>query len=198
MPVSLYLSVSQTGSAGTSVLFNENGDAPGRYDIFQFQMTNHSHPEYRVIGQWTNNLRLNVGNGLIQILSSFPPVCLSDLSLSLSLSVSDLSVSRGQLEDMQWSGGDKLVPDSVCSFPCKSGERKKMVKGVPCCWHCEVRHVPVCLSCLGLAVTRTKLKAGIHTKNKPLSFSLTRLSLSLTCLSLSDLSLSLSDLSLSL
>ncbi|KAF3855843.1 hypothetical protein F7725_016566 [Dissostichus mawsoni] len=23
------------------------------------------------------------------------------------------------------------------SFPCESGERKKMVKGVPCCWHCE-------------------------------------------------------------
>ncbi|XP_068602083.1 glutamate receptor, metabotropic 6a [Brachionichthys hirsutus] len=94
-------SVNFNGSAGTSVLFNENGDAPGRYDIFQFQMTNHSHPGYRVIGQWTNNLRLNV-------------------------------------EDMQWSGGGRSLPDSVCSFPCKSGERKKMVKGVPCCWHCEL------------------------------------------------------------
>ncbi|XP_071333620.1 glutamate receptor, metabotropic 6a [Trachinotus anak] len=93
--------VNFNGSAGTSVLFNENGDAPGRYDIFQFQMTNHSHPGYRVIGQWTNNLRLN-------------------------------------LEEMQWSGGDKSVPDSICSFPCKPGERKKMVKGVPCCWHCEL------------------------------------------------------------
>uniref|UniRef100_A0A3Q2ZN14 Glutamate metabotropic receptor 6 n=1 Tax=Kryptolebias marmoratus TaxID=37003 RepID=A0A3Q2ZN14_KRYMA len=81
------------------VLFNENGDAPGRYDIFQFQMTNHSHPGYHVIGQWTNNLRLN---------------------------------------EMQWSGGDRSVPESVCSFPCKPGERKKMVKGVPCCWHCEL------------------------------------------------------------
>ncbi|PWA19994.1 hypothetical protein CCH79_00019929 [Gambusia affinis] len=93
--------VNFNGSAGTSVLFNENGDAPGRYDIFQFQMTNHSHPGYHVIGQWTNNLRLN-------------------------------------LEEMQWSGGDKSVPESICSFPCKPGERKKMVKGVPCCWHCEV------------------------------------------------------------
>uniref|UniRef100_A0A4W6EMZ3 Glutamate metabotropic receptor 6 n=1 Tax=Lates calcarifer TaxID=8187 RepID=A0A4W6EMZ3_LATCA len=93
--------VNFNGSAGTSVLFNENGDAPGRYDIFQFQMTNHSHPGYRVIGQWTNNLRLN-------------------------------------LEEMQWSGGDKSIPDSICSFPCNPGERKKMVKGVPCCWHCEL------------------------------------------------------------
>ncbi|XP_063320679.1 glutamate receptor, metabotropic 6a isoform X1 [Pelmatolapia mariae] len=93
--------VNFNGSAGTSVLFNENGDAPGRYDIFQFQMTNHSHPGYHVIGQWTNNLRLN-------------------------------------LEEMQWSGGDRSIPESICSFPCKPGERKKMVKGVPCCWHCEL------------------------------------------------------------
>uniref|UniRef100_A0A8C1XAR3 Glutamate receptor, metabotropic 6a n=1 Tax=Cyprinus carpio TaxID=7962 RepID=A0A8C1XAR3_CYPCA len=94
-------SVNFNGSAGTAVLFNENGDAPGRYDIFQYQMTNTSNPGYRVIGQWTNNLRLNV-------------------------------------EEMQWTGGSRQIPDSVCSFPCRSGERKKMVKGVPCCWHCEL------------------------------------------------------------
>uniref|UniRef100_A0A8C2JF07 Glutamate receptor, metabotropic 6a n=1 Tax=Cyprinus carpio TaxID=7962 RepID=A0A8C2JF07_CYPCA len=94
-------SVNFNGSAGTAVLFNENGDAPGRYDIFQYQMTNTTNPGYRVIGQWTNNLRLNV-------------------------------------EEMQWTGGSRQMPDSVCSFPCRSGERKKMVKGVPCCWHCEL------------------------------------------------------------
>ncbi|TKS90678.1 Metabotropic glutamate receptor 8 [Collichthys lucidus] len=55
--------VSFNGSAGTPVVFNENGDAPGRYDIFQYQITN--------------------------------------------------------------------------SVPCRAGERKKVVKGVPCCWHCE-------------------------------------------------------------
>uniref|UniRef100_A0A8C6WR11 Glutamate receptor, metabotropic 6a n=1 Tax=Neogobius melanostomus TaxID=47308 RepID=A0A8C6WR11_9GOBI len=89
------------GENTNTVLFNENGDAPGRYDIFQFQMTNHTHPGYRVIGQWTNNLRLN-------------------------------------LEEMQWSGGDRSLPESICSLPCNPGERKKMVKGVPCCWHCEL------------------------------------------------------------
>ncbi|XP_023691667.2 glutamate receptor, metabotropic 6a isoform X5 [Paramormyrops kingsleyae] len=94
-------SVNFNGSAGTGVLFNENGDAPGRYDIFQYQLSNTTNPGYKVIGQWTNNLRLNV-------------------------------------EEMQWSGGDQQIPDSVCSFPCKPGERKKMVKGVPCCWHCEL------------------------------------------------------------
>ncbi|RXM27856.1 Metabotropic glutamate receptor 8 [Acipenser ruthenus] len=38
---------------------------------------------------------------------------------------------------MQWTRGDPSVPVSVCSLPCKPGERKKTVKGVPCCWHCE-------------------------------------------------------------
>lgn len=49
-----------TGSAGTGVMFNENGDAPGRYDIFQYQLSNVSNPGYQFIGQWTNHLRLNV------------------------------------------------------------------------------------------------------------------------------------------
>ncbi|KAK0142878.1 Metabotropic glutamate receptor 8 [Merluccius polli] len=94
-------SVNFNGSAGTGVMFNENGDAPGRYDIFQYQISNVTNPGYRVIGQWTNHLRLNS-------------------------------------EEMQWNGGDVRIPDSVCSFPCEPGERKKMVKGVPCCWHCEL------------------------------------------------------------
>ncbi|XP_076124393.1 metabotropic glutamate receptor 6-like [Alosa pseudoharengus] len=93
--------VNFNGSAGTAVMFNENGDAPGRYDIFQYQLSNTTNPGYKAIGQWTNHLRLNV-------------------------------------EEMQWSGGDRQVPDSVCSFPCEPGERKRMVKGVPCCWHCEL------------------------------------------------------------
>ncbi|KTG44586.1 hypothetical protein cypCar_00000616 [Cyprinus carpio] len=101
MLLSYIRAVNFNGSAGTGVMFNENGDAPGRYDIFQYQLSNTTNSGYKIIGQWTNHLRLNA-------------------------------------EDMQWSGGDKLVPDSVCSFPCESGERKRMVKGVPCCWHCEL------------------------------------------------------------
>ncbi|XP_071406286.1 metabotropic glutamate receptor 7 isoform X3 [Pithys albifrons albifrons] len=93
--------VSFNGSAGTPVMFNKNGDAPGRYDIFQFHSTNTSSPGYRLVGQWTDDLQLNI-------------------------------------EDMQWGGGVREVPPSVCSLPCKPGERKKMVKGMPCCWHCEL------------------------------------------------------------
>ncbi|XP_054464748.1 metabotropic glutamate receptor 7-like [Anoplopoma fimbria] len=89
------------GSAGTLVVFNKNGDAPGRYDLFQFQMTNSSTPEYKVVGHWVENLQL-------------------------------------RLEELQWPDGEQEVPISVCSLPCKTGERKKRVKGMPCCWHCEL------------------------------------------------------------
>ncbi|XP_016303156.1 metabotropic glutamate receptor 8 isoform X2 [Sinocyclocheilus anshuiensis] len=92
--------VNFNGSAGTPVVFNQNGDAPGRYDIFQYQITNKSTAEYKVIGQWTNKLHLNV-------------------------------------DAMRWRTGDPTLPVSVCSVPCQMGERKKIVKGVPCCWHCE-------------------------------------------------------------
>lgn len=42
-----------------------------------------------------------------------------------------------QMEAMRWKAGDPTLPPSVCSLPCRTGERKKVVKGVPCCWHCE-------------------------------------------------------------
>ncbi|NWZ86243.1 GRM7 protein, partial [Poecile atricapillus] len=48
------------GSAGTPVMFNKNGDAPGRYDIFQYHSSNTSTPGYRLVGQWTDDLQLNV------------------------------------------------------------------------------------------------------------------------------------------
>ncbi|XP_036170011.1 metabotropic glutamate receptor 6 isoform X3 [Myotis myotis] len=90
------------GSAGTPVMFNENGDAPGRYDIFQYQASNGSAGSggYQSVGQWAETLRLD-------------------------------------MDALQWSGDPWEVPASQCSLPCRPGERKKMVKGVPCCWHCE-------------------------------------------------------------
>uniref|UniRef100_A0A3B4V6K0 Glutamate metabotropic receptor 4 n=1 Tax=Seriola dumerili TaxID=41447 RepID=A0A3B4V6K0_SERDU len=87
------------GIAGNPVLFNENGDAPGRYEIYQYQIRNKT-AEYKIIGHWTDQLHLNV-------------------------------------RSMQWPGGVRQIPSSICSQPCQPGERKKIVKGIPCCWHCE-------------------------------------------------------------
>uniref|UniRef100_A0A670YZX2 G-protein coupled receptors family 3 profile domain-containing protein n=1 Tax=Pseudonaja textilis TaxID=8673 RepID=A0A670YZX2_PSETE len=91
--------VNFSGIAGTPVTFNENGDAPGRYDIYQYQIKNAT-PEYKVIGHWADHLNL-------------------------------------KMERLHWPGGGNRVPTSICSQPCKPGERKKLVKGIPCCWHCE-------------------------------------------------------------
>ncbi|XP_056126536.1 metabotropic glutamate receptor 4 isoform X1 [Rhinichthys klamathensis goyatoka] len=88
-----------SGIAGNPVQFNENGDAPGRYDIYQYQIKNTT-AEYKIIGHWTDQLYLNI-------------------------------------RTMQWPGGGKQVPPSICSLPCKPGWRKKIVKGISCCWHCE-------------------------------------------------------------
>ncbi|XP_070594370.1 metabotropic glutamate receptor 7 isoform X1 [Erythrolamprus reginae] len=94
-------SVNFNGSAGTPVMFNRNGDAPGRYDIFQYQTTNTSMPGYHLIGQWTDDLQLN-------------------------------------MDEMQWGKGVKKTPSSICSLPCKPGERKRIMKGMSCCWQCEL------------------------------------------------------------
>ncbi|XP_044066301.1 metabotropic glutamate receptor 4-like isoform X2 [Siniperca chuatsi] len=91
--------VNFTGIAGTPVVFNVNGDAPGRYEIYQYQITNNT-TEYKIIGHWTDQLHLDTN-------------------------------------EMQWPGGTQEVPSSICSQPCRPGQRKKIVKGIPCCWHCE-------------------------------------------------------------
>ncbi|KAM4610341.1 metabotropic glutamate receptor 4-like [Polymixia lowei] len=91
--------VNFTGIAGTPVVFNVNGDAPGRYEIYQYQMVNNT-TEYKIIGHWTDQLHLDT-------------------------------------IEMQWPGGTREVPTSICSQPCRPGQRKKTVKGIPCCWHCE-------------------------------------------------------------
>ncbi|XP_041048474.1 metabotropic glutamate receptor 7-like isoform X2 [Carcharodon carcharias] len=48
------------GSAGTPVMFDDKGDAPGRYDIFQYQLVGNNTWDYRRIGQWTDQLHLNM------------------------------------------------------------------------------------------------------------------------------------------
>lgn len=150
-------------------------------------MTNHSHPGYRVIGQWTNSLRLNVRSLLAQTQGPNKKLFFIDALACLSLC---------QLEEMQWSGGDKTLPDSICSFPCKPGERKKMVKGVPCCWHCEVEPTrwntktwpsvaasPT--SCCSQWTGRV-IPSILHTVCLHVCLCLTRLSASCPCLQLCD------------
>ncbi|XP_055790607.1 metabotropic glutamate receptor 8-like isoform X2 [Salvelinus fontinalis] len=77
--------VNFNGSAGTPVTFNENGDAPGRYDIFQYQINKRSTAEYKVIGHWTDQLHLNMD--AMQWTSGDPSVPASVCSLPCKMDV---------------------------------------------------------------------------------------------------------------
>lgn len=57
-----------TGSGGNWVSFNRKGDAPGRYNLLQYQWNNQSGWGYHLIGQWTESLQLNVSLSLFLIL----------------------------------------------------------------------------------------------------------------------------------
>lgn len=120
-------------------MFNENGDAPGRYDIFQYQAANGSAGSggYQAVGQWAENLRLDVsGRGPAE-----PGVAGAEGRTGPPAHPGQTFQAHAspvpQVEALQWSGETREVPSSLCSLPCGPGERKKMVKGVPCCWHCE-------------------------------------------------------------
>ncbi|XP_077985666.1 metabotropic glutamate receptor 8-like [Glandiceps talaboti] len=47
------------GSANTDVRFNNKGDAPGNYDIYQYQLVNNTW-EYVPIGQWVEDLDIDI------------------------------------------------------------------------------------------------------------------------------------------
>lgn len=58
------------------MLFNENGDAPGRYEIYQYQIRNRT-AEYKIIGHWADQLHLNVSTGIFYSVSPTTYVCVS-------------------------------------------------------------------------------------------------------------------------
>ncbi|XP_074188916.1 metabotropic glutamate receptor 4 isoform X5 [Rhinolophus sinicus] len=142
-------SVNFSGIAGNPVTFNENGDAPGRYDIYQYQLRNGS-AEYKVIGSWTDHLHLRTPEaptpkqrtGQLDFCScpflwpgAFLPAAHSQ---DKKLWMDDSLEGNGtKIERMHWPGSGQQLPRSICSLPCQPGERKKTVKGTPCCWHCE-------------------------------------------------------------
>ncbi|MEQ2195750.1 hypothetical protein XENOCAPTIV_017759 [Xenoophorus captivus] len=65
-PITFSLSSHSLGIAGTPVVFNVNGDAPGRYEIYQYQISNNT-TEYKIIGHWTDQLYLSVWTTLLYV-----------------------------------------------------------------------------------------------------------------------------------
>lgn len=157
--------------------FNRKGDAPGRYDLLQYQWNNQSGRGYRRIGQWTESLQLNVSPSHY---SSphwlLPPPRVSRERGGASghaapagqWAVLRLTVSLWcllQAEELWWPGGGgrgQATPLSVCSLPCGAGQRMVLVHGAPCCWHCEA-----CGGVAYLADAFTCRRCARHTRPAP-------------------------------
>ncbi|XP_067129617.1 metabotropic glutamate receptor 3-like isoform X2 [Centruroides vittatus] len=45
---------------GIIVRFNQDGDAPGNYHIYQYQKTGQDKYDYKVVGEWTESLQINM------------------------------------------------------------------------------------------------------------------------------------------
>nr|XP_032822592.1 metabotropic glutamate receptor 8-like [Petromyzon marinus]XP_032822593.1 metabotropic glutamate receptor 8-like [Petromyzon marinus] len=93
--------VNFTGCTGKPVTFNDNGDAPGRYNVYQYQASNALNAGFQLVGQWHRKLQMNM-NALQWVRVPHEP-----------------------------------PPASECSVQCEPGERRRQLKGVPCCWTCE-------------------------------------------------------------
>lgn len=83
------------------MLFNENGDAPGRYEIYQYQIRNRT-AEYKVIGQWADRLHLNVSifsdvflvHSCVCDVKKKNPLCNHNHLLILSSIFKDVNIQR--------------------------------------------------------------------------------------------------------
>lgn len=125
--------------------FNENGDAPGRYDIYQYQLRNGS-AEYKVIGSWTDHLHLRVS----------------------------MRTGRGQSADTRWAWRRSLMPSYLRaeSLAAQGVPRHALLAyprdaravllalgvGTPISETCCCREKAPTVSCwgLGLCIARTK------------------------------------------
>ncbi|XP_054163872.1 metabotropic glutamate receptor 8-like [Oppia nitens] len=116
---------------GMVVKFNADGDAPGNYDIFQYQRVNRrshsrrSHDsnhdssgyDYVAIGEWAND-RLTFD------LSHFKWYTRMRYYRNLTNTwVTDLSDTV-------------TVPISACSLACAAGQYRQYHESNTCCWHC--------------------------------------------------------------
>nr|DBA18455.1 TPA: hypothetical protein GDO54_016698 [Pyxicephalus adspersus] len=143
--------VNFNGSAGTPVMFNKNGDALGRYDIFQYHMGNQSLQGYRLIGQWTDELQLNIedmqwSKGFHEI----PPSC-------------------------DPCDGYKYLLDEVtcfrCDFSMRPNKNRTGCDPIPIIkleWHSPWAVIPVFVAMLGIIATIFVMATFIRYNDTPI------------------------------
>lgn len=104
--------VSFKGPQGTEIRFNEDGDAYGYYNIYQYQK-NDTKYDYIQIGTWRER----------SVFNNAPSSSFNFIFFLYSLNLN--------FQSMRWQGGE---PKSVCSEPCPAGSIRNFQD--QCCWVC--------------------------------------------------------------
>jgi len=107
--------------ANSTVKFDEMGDGLARYTIYNYQRDSRGKTDYKVIGKWYNELKMDVKDVMWSWSSvtsttsqSTTPIVLLANETTETPPPPALPVNRGG------------PPTSVCSLPCKQGQIMKM------------------------------------------------------------------------
>ncbi|XP_072017413.1 metabotropic glutamate receptor-like [Amphiura filiformis] len=104
--VDYLLSTSFDSLANGRVSFTENGDVSGRYTIKNLQKFDDGY-KFVQVGKWNDNVHVTSETVIGQLMPWY-------------VEVDDVTGA----------------PISVCSLPCKPGERRYVIPDNPCCWEC--------------------------------------------------------------
>uniref|UniRef100_A0A8C4Q7P0 G-protein coupled receptors family 3 profile domain-containing protein n=1 Tax=Eptatretus burgeri TaxID=7764 RepID=A0A8C4Q7P0_EPTBU len=167
-------SLSFNGSAGTPVQFNENGDAPGRYDIFQYQRTHAGTTQYNVIGEWVNKLQLNVSAMIWAHNMRKPPYSVCSLPCQPGERKSIVKGSPCCWQCEPCIRYDYQLNETMCK-PCAIGYRPNAnrtscvpIPTVKLEWHSPFAAIPVFVAVLGLLTTTFVIGTFIRYNETPI------------------------------
>ena len=125
--------------ADSSVKFDENGDGIPRYTIYNYQKNYDydDNTDYNVIGKWHSQLMMDAKDVIWSdseamtstttstvSAASYQTLSYEDLESEMTTTMSPMTTisNAQQLWDQDQIGDANAIPQSVCSFPCKTGE----------------------------------------------------------------------------
>ena len=125
--------------ADSSVKFDDNGDGIARYTIYNYQKDETGRSDYKVIGKWHSELMMDAKDVLWSFWDPttttvspgmWPTTTLSPTLVAEDSEAADETTTLAALEPAMttWPDAfasaelDNAIPQSVCSFPCKTGE----------------------------------------------------------------------------
>ncbi|XP_074594692.1 metabotropic glutamate receptor 8-like isoform X2 [Brevipalpus obovatus] len=139
------------GPQEMEVQFNKDGDAPGRYDIFQYQ----KRISPNIGNSFRNGSIWNDHDGGDDDDRNEGPLDYDYVQIG-SWENKRLIFDQSKLrwpENFQYTV-KRSIPISICSPECDRGLIRQIHQGVPCCWHCascketeRILNRTVCMAC---------------------------------------------------